>query len=153
MYVAGGSSKAKAESSQELQRRQERERQVDGFRVDSDSEALPKSAFHNLVSELRYTDGRKVLGTQDKEDSSIAAVSKWDTEILQKSGTACIPRRAVWFQRRVLYDRLVQQSIIKWRISVQNGERKDKDASVQAAASPVEMHAKCMRILKSGQRI
>ena len=46
MYVAGGSSKAKAESSQELQRRQGRERQVDGFRVDSDSEALPKSAFH-----------------------------------------------------------------------------------------------------------
>ena len=53
MYVAGGSSKAKAESSQELQRRQERERQVDGFRVDSDSEALPKSALHNLVLEQR----------------------------------------------------------------------------------------------------
>ena len=48
MYVAGGSSKAKAESSQELQRRQERERQVDGFRVDSDSEALPKSALHSM---------------------------------------------------------------------------------------------------------
>ena len=42
MYVAGGSSKAKAESSQKLQRRQERERQVDGFRVNSDSEALPQ---------------------------------------------------------------------------------------------------------------
>ena len=53
MYVAGGSSKANAESSQELQRRQERERQVDGFRVDSDSEALPKSALHNLVSKRR----------------------------------------------------------------------------------------------------
>ena len=53
MYVAGGSSKAKAKSSQELQRRQERERQVDGFRVDSDSEALPKSVYHNLVSEQR----------------------------------------------------------------------------------------------------
>ena len=53
MFVAGGSSKAQAESSQELQRRQERERQVDGFRVDSDSEALPKSAFHNLVSKQR----------------------------------------------------------------------------------------------------
>ena len=90
-----------------------RERQTDGFRVDSDSEALPKSAFHNLVSEQRYTDGQKVLGTQDKEDSSCAAVSKWDTEILQKSGTACIPPRAVWFQRRVLYDRLVKQCIIK----------------------------------------
>ena len=113
MYVAGGSSKAKAESSQELQRRQERERQVDGFRVDSDSEALPKSALHNLVSEPRYTDGQKVLGTQDKEDSSRAAVSKWDTEILQKSGTACIPPRAVLLQRRVMYDRLVQQCIIK----------------------------------------
>ena len=46
MFVAGGSSEVKAKSSQELQRRQERERQVDGFRVDSDSEALPKSALH-----------------------------------------------------------------------------------------------------------
>ena len=60
-----------------------------------------------------FTDGQKVLGTQDKEVTSIAAVSKRDTEILQKSGTACIPRRAVWFQRRVLYDRLVKQCIIK----------------------------------------
>ena len=43
-----------------------RERPVGGFRVDSDSEALPKSALHNLVSERRYTDGQQVLGTQDK---------------------------------------------------------------------------------------
>ena len=55
MYVAGGSSKAKGRivAGFKLQRRQERERQVDGFRVDSDSEALPKSALHNLVSEQR----------------------------------------------------------------------------------------------------
>ena len=63
-----------------------RERQVDGFRVDSDSEALPKSALHNLVSERRFTDGQKVLGTQDKEETRRAAVSKVGTEILQKVG-------------------------------------------------------------------
>ena len=121
--------------------------------MDSDSEALPKSALHNLVSKRRYTDGQKVLGTQDKEDSSRAAVSKWDTEILQKSGTACIPPRAVLLQRRVLYDRLVQQCIIKWRISVQSGVGIGDNASVQAAAPSVEMHGKCMQKLKSGQRI
>ena len=59
MFVAGGSSKAQAESSQELQRRQERERQVDGFRVDSDSEALPKSAFRPC---LASEDSRSLMG-------------------------------------------------------------------------------------------
>ena len=81
--------------------------------MDSDLEALWKSALHNLVSKRRFTDGQKVLGTQDKEVSRRAAVSKWDTEILQKSGTAYIPQRAVLFRRRVLYDRLVKQCTIK----------------------------------------
>ena len=81
--------------------------------MDSDLEALWKSALDNLVSKQRFTDGQKVLGTQDKEVSRRAAVSKWDTEILQKSGTACIPQRAVLFRRRVLYDRLVKQCKIE----------------------------------------
>ena len=113
MHVVGGSSKAQAESSQELQRRQERERQVDGFRVDSDSEALPKSAFHNLVSEQRFTDGQQVLGTQDKEDSSRAAVSKGGHRNFAEKWDSLHPTRAVLFQRRVLYVRLVKQCIIK----------------------------------------
>ena len=62
------------------------ERQVDGVRVDSDIEALPKSALDNLVSERRYTDGQQVLGTQDEEVTRRAAVSKEDTENLQKVG-------------------------------------------------------------------
>ena len=86
LSVAGGSSKVEAESSQELQRRQDRERQVDGFRVDSDSEALPKSAFHNLVSEQRVTDGQQVLGTQDKEVTNRAALSKVGHRIYRKVG-------------------------------------------------------------------
>ena len=44
--------------------------------MDSDFEALYKSALHNLVLELRFTDGQQVLGTQDKEESRRAAVSK-----------------------------------------------------------------------------
>ena len=80
-------------------------------------------------------------------------MSKVGTEILQESGTACIPLHAVLVERRILHDQSVQKSEIEWRRVGSNGERKDKDASVQAAASPVEMHAKCMRILKSGQRI
>ena len=35
--------------------------------MDSDLEALYRSALDNLVSELQFTDGQKVLGTQDKE--------------------------------------------------------------------------------------
>ena len=35
--------------------------------MDSDLEALCKSALDKLVLELRFTDGQKVLGTQDKE--------------------------------------------------------------------------------------
>ena len=54
--------------------------------MDSDSEALPKSALHNLVSKLRYTDGQKVLGTQDNEVSSRAAVSKVGHRIYRKVG-------------------------------------------------------------------
>ena len=54
--------------------------------MDSDLEALSKSALDNLVSKRRFTDGQKVLGTQDKEVFRRAAVSKLGTEILQKVG-------------------------------------------------------------------
>ena len=63
LSIAGGSSKVEAESSQELQRRQDRERQVDGFRVDSDSEALPKSAFHTVRTQHSSILGAKTLTT------------------------------------------------------------------------------------------
>ena len=53
LHVAGGTSKVEVKSSQELLRRLKSERQIDGIRGDSDSEALPKSAFHNLVSKQR----------------------------------------------------------------------------------------------------
>ena len=59
-----------------------------GFRVDSDSEALPKSAHHNLVSELRYTDGQQVLGTQDqnRRNETCSRVQNWAQKFCRKVG-------------------------------------------------------------------
>ena len=83
-YVAGGTSKVEVESSQELLRRLEGERQIGGIRGDSDSEALPKSAHHNLVSERRFTDGQQVLGTQDKKYKEVQQCPRLDTEFTEK---------------------------------------------------------------------
>ena len=66
LYVAGGSSKVEAKSLKELQCRLKSD-QDNRFRVDSDLEALCRSALDNLVLERQFTDGQKVLGTQDKE--------------------------------------------------------------------------------------
>ena len=56
--------------------------------MDSDSEALPKSALHNLVSELRYTDGQQVLGTQDKRrrNETCSRVQNWAQKFCRKVG-------------------------------------------------------------------
>ena len=86
LHVAGGTLKVEVETSQELQRRLKSERQIDGIQGDSDIGALPKSAPHNLVSERRFTDGRQVSGTQDKEVSNSAAVSKGGHRIYRKVG-------------------------------------------------------------------
>ena len=67
-------------------------------------------------------------------------MSKVGTEILQESGTAYIPQRAEFSERRVLYGRHVQKCTIEWRSSGQNGVGKEDDASVQAAAPPVKVH-------------
>ena len=79
------------------------ERQVDGVRVDSDIEALPKSALDNLVSKRRFTDGQKVLGTQDKRRSIQTCsrvqsghrnfAGKWDS----LHPTTCCVQRATCF--------------------------------------------------------
>ena len=86
LHVAGGTSKAHVESSQELLRRLKRERQIDGIQGDSDLGALSKSAPHNLVSERRVTDGQKVSETQDKEVTNRAALSKVGHRIYRKVG-------------------------------------------------------------------
>ena len=62
------------------------ERQVDGVRVDSDIEALPKSALDNLVSERRFTDGQQVLGTQDEEVTDVQPCPKWAQKFCRKVG-------------------------------------------------------------------
>ena len=98
------------------------ERQVDGVRVDSDSEALPKSALHNLVSKRRFTDGQKVLGTQD--EGSIQTCSrvqsghrnfagKWDS---LHPTTCCVQRATcfVWSTRPEVRNS-VEKQWTKWR--------------------------------------
>ena len=124
-----------------------------GFRVDSDSEALPKSALHNLVSERRYTDGQKVLGTQDKR-RSIQTCSRVQSghRNFAESGTVHIPHRAVCNERRVLYGRHVRKCKIVWRSSGQNGAGFEEDASVWATAPPVDVQAAHLQIVKTGQR-
>ena len=53
--------------------------------MDSDLEALMKRASHNLVSKLRYTDGQKVLGTQDKETNETCSRAQgWAQKFTEK---------------------------------------------------------------------
>ena len=74
---------------------------------------LGKSTPDNLVSEPQQV-AVKGLNRRTKEEVfRSAAVSKVGHRNLQKSGTACIPPRAVLFQGRVLYDRLVRQCNIE----------------------------------------
>ena len=73
---------------------------------------LGRSTPDNLVSKTHQVAFIGVNCRTKEEESRRAAMSKGGHRNLQKSGTACIPQRAVLFQRRVLYDRLVQQCII-----------------------------------------
>ena len=71
--------------------------------MDSDLEALCRSALDNLVSELQFTDGQKVLGTQDKETKRRAAVSKGHRNFTEKwdslHPTACCVTSTTSFVR------------------------------------------------------
>ena len=77
---------------------------------------------------------------------------KLGTEILQESGTGCIPRRAVCNERRVLYGRHVWKGEIEWRSSGQSGAGFEEDASVWETSPSVDVQAAYVHRLKNGQR-
>ena len=79
-------------------------------------------------------------------------MSKVGTEILQESGTACIPRRAVCNERRVLYGRHVRKGEIVWRSSGQSGAGFEEDVSVWETAPSVDVQAAHLQTVKTGQR-
>ena len=67
-----------------------------------------KGTLDNLVSEPQQVAFKGVNRRTKTEETGRAAVSKVGHRNLQKSGTVCIPQRAVLVQRRVLCDRLIQ---------------------------------------------
>ena len=74
---------------------------------------LGKSTPDNLVLEPQQVASKGVNRRTKEEEARRAAVSKVGHRNLQKSGTVCIPQRAVLSERRVLYDRYVYKCVIK----------------------------------------
>ena len=66
--------------------------------MDSDSEALPKSALHNLVSELGLQTVRKCQERRIKKYNDVQQCPRLDTEFTEKwdslhPTTCCVERR------------------------------------------------------------